>query len=306
MTRKRQHGKVSTSSPKSSFKYWPREEGYSDLFLSPWHCSLRLEASTSGQERKVVHISQRSEVRDRNEDVRREIAKKAGTGRNPLWFWYLISSRWKLHREEGLTLDLPSWETHWNRVSRHQSSLMVRHWHPYHLQDPPCVQSLQTAGRCSSYPLSSPLLGLTAPHARSRPGLLSVQHWSHCQLLNGGCCFLKKDSKSIRSWLGWPRVPDPCWEWASCGSKAGHTIERPLGLGNKSTLLLMCWPTHLQEKHLLTAGPGQRLKASLTSPSSTDHSFPLCCHSVLGSSKDGVHLDVGLGLQMEILTSSEN
>lgn len=53
-----------------------------------------------------------------------------------------------------------------------------------------CVQFLQTAGHCSSCLLSSPLLGLTVPHAHSRPGLPSVPHWSHYPLLNGGCCFL--------------------------------------------------------------------------------------------------------------------
>lgn len=56
----------------------------------------------------------------------------------------------------------------------------------------PCVRFLQTAGHCSSCLLSSPLLGLTVPHARSRPGLPSVLHWSHYQLLNGGCCFLER------------------------------------------------------------------------------------------------------------------
>lgn len=57
--------------------------------------------------------------------------------------------------------------------------------------DSPCVQFLQTAGHCSSCLLSSPLLGLTVPHAHSRPGLPSVPHWSHYPLLNGGCCFLE-------------------------------------------------------------------------------------------------------------------
>lgn len=69
--------------------------------------------------------------------------------------------------------------------------LKTQGWCPCLHFGPPYVQFLQTAGHCSSCLLFSLLLGLTALHAHSRPGLPFVQHWSHCQQLNGGCCFLE-------------------------------------------------------------------------------------------------------------------
>lgn len=151
---------------------------------------------------------QRQGWRQQKRDNQRNRSKKKSSQ-----LWYLLSSRRKLYTgaKEKKRLDFvpPTWETYWNKVLGTKAPRQPRAEPSAALRDPPCVQFLQTAGRCSSCLPSSPLRGLSAPRARSRPGSPSALRWSRCRPLNGGCCFLKRDRKSIRSWLGWPTVTPP-------------------------------------------------------------------------------------------------
>lgn len=154
---------------------------------------------------------------------------------------------------EGLILYLPPWETHQKKFLGAKAPWASRVETSAPLWDPPCVQSPRTAGRCSSCLPSSPLLGLTAPRARSRPGWLSVRRWSRCRPPNGGCCFLKKQSKSIRGCRGWPLATEPVRARHLQGQ--GGSLQRSLGyLGFRQHFFWACLTAHVSEEDPRPAG----------------------------------------------------